>query len=66
LAFGRTGVDYHVSTDISDFVTELWRHQPLLVVLVVGGVALFVLVVVDTYRHRRKRKKERPSIKRHQ
>jgi hypothetical protein len=50
--------------DFTDFLTEVWQHQPIIIVLVVGGFILFVLVVIDTHRHRKKRKKERPETKR--
>ena len=53
-------------SDFSDFVNEIWRHQPALLVLLAAGFVVFVLLVIDTHRHRRKRKKERPAIKRRQ
>jgi Na+/H+ antiporter NhaD/arsenite permease-like protein len=50
--------------DFSDFVGEMWWYQPIVIILVVAGFIVFVLLVVDTYRHRKKRK-ERHRIKRH-
>jgi hypothetical protein len=46
-----------------EFVRDLWQNKPYLIVLFVGGLIIFVLLVIDTYRHRCHRK-ERHRIKR--
>jgi len=53
-----------MNPDYSDFVGEIWRYQPIVIILVVAGFIVFVLLVVDTYRQRKKRK-DRHRIKRH-
>lgn len=53
-----------MNSDFSDFVGKAWRYQPIVVILVVAGFLVFVLLVIDTYRHRRKRK-DRHRSKRH-
>jgi hypothetical protein len=39
-----------------EFLRDLWRDSPSLVILFGGGAILFALLVIDTYRHRKKRK----------
>jgi Na+/H+ antiporter NhaD/arsenite permease-like protein len=51
------------NSDFSDFVGKAWRYQPIVVILVVAGFLVFVRLVIDTYRHRKKRK-DRHRIKR--
>jgi hypothetical protein len=53
-----------VNPDFSDFVSDAWRYKPIVIILVVAGFVVFVLLVIDTYRHRKKWK-ERHRIKRH-
>jgi hypothetical protein len=48
-----------MNPDFSDFTSKAWRYQPI----VVTGLVVFVLLVIDTYRHRKKRK-DRHRIKR--
>ena len=43
-------------SDFRDLVAEVWQHRPILVAVVAGGVIIFILVVIDTYRHRKKQK----------
>jgi hypothetical protein len=43
-------------SDFCALVSELWQHRPILIVLVVGGFIVFVLVVIDAYRHRKRQK----------
>jgi hypothetical protein len=45
-----------MNSDLSNFLSELWRYKPIIIVLAIGGMILFVLLVVDTYRHRKRRK----------
>ena len=37
--------------------TQLWEYKPGLVVLLLLGFVVFVFLVVDTWRHRRHRKR---------
>jgi hypothetical protein len=39
-----------------EFLRDLWRDSPSLVILFGGGAILFALLVIDTYRHRKQRK----------
>jgi hypothetical protein len=43
-------------SDLRDMLSVVWQYQPLLVVGLAGGFVVFVLVVIDTYRHRKKQK----------
>jgi len=43
-------------SDLRDLVSLIWQYQPILIVLVIGGVILFALTVIDTHRHRKKQK----------
>jgi len=43
-------------SDFRAFVSMLWQFRPVLIVLVCGGVVIFLLVVIDTHRHRKKQK----------
>jgi len=45
-----------MNSDSSSFVSEIWRDKPVIIALVIGGMILFILLVIDTYRHRKKRK----------
>jgi hypothetical protein len=50
-----------MSPDISDFVSGVWRDQPIVIVLAVAGFIIFVPLVIDTYRHRKKQKGRQPK-----
>ncbi len=54
-----------VFDDLSNFVSEIWTHQPIMIVLLIGGPIIFVLVVIDTYRHRKTVKKSRDKKRLH-
>jgi cell division protein FtsL len=54
-----------MDSDFSQFISEIWRYQPVIIVLLVGGFIMFVLLVIDTHRHRKKIQKQRPPHKRH-
>jgi hypothetical protein len=45
--------------EIGKSLQLLWDAKPTSVVLLVVGVVLFVLLVVDTWRHRRKHRHRR-------
>jgi hypothetical protein len=44
---------------IGSSVSELWEKKPGAVMLLVLGFAVFVFVVVDAWRHKRRRKRPR-------
>lgn len=54
-----------MNDDFTSFVTYIWQHQPVMIVLLVAGIMIFTLLVIDTHRHRKKIKKSRHRIKRH-
>jgi len=54
-----------MNSDFSQFISDLWRYKPIIIVLLVGGFVLFVLSVVDTHRHRKKIHKHRNRGKHH-
>ena len=54
-----------MSDDFYEFVSNVWERKPAILILFAGGFAVFVLLVIGTYRHRRKTKKNRPLCKRH-
>jgi len=61
LIFARPDVDCgrmisDVFSDFQELVTTIWRYRPVLVLLVAGGFVIFLLVVIDTHRHRKKQK----------
>ena len=43
-------------SDLRDLISVVWQYQPFLVVAIAGAVVLFVLVVIDARRHRKKQK----------
>jgi len=45
-----------MNPDITNFVSDVWRYKPIVMILAVAGFVIFVLLVIDTYRHRRKQK----------
>jgi len=47
--------------DISDFLSEVWHYKPIVIVVGVGGLIIFTLLVIDTYRHRKKQKGRHPK-----
>ncbi|HEU5396900.1 MAG TPA: hypothetical protein VFV81_07020 [Verrucomicrobiae bacterium] len=51
-----------MNADFANFFRDLWDSKPGIVVLLVGGAILFLLLVIDTFRHRRKLK-ERHRLK---
>jgi hypothetical protein len=58
-AFVSTGLDVgwvRMNSDSSSFVSEIWRDKPIIIVLAIGGMILLILLVIDAYRHRKKRK----------
>jgi len=60
----QTGVGWHQMTnDFSSFVTYIWQHRPIILVLLIGGFILFTLLIIDTHRHRKKSKKNRHKKK---
>lgn len=45
--------------DLTSFMVQIWQHQPIIIVLLIGGAIIFTLLVIDTHRHRKKSKKSR-------
>jgi len=54
-----------MDSDFSQFISDLWRYKPIIIVLLVGGFILFVLSVIDTHRHRKKIHKKRHRTRHH-
>ena len=54
-----------MDSNLSQFISYIWQHKPIVIVLVVGGFVLFVLSVIDTHRHRKKTQKKRHRPKHH-
>ena len=50
-----------MSPDITDFVSDVWHNRPIVIILAVAGFIIFVLLVIDTYRHRKKEKGRQPK-----
>ena len=50
-----------MSPDITNFVSDVWRYKPIIIILIVAGFIVFVLLVIDTYRHRKKQKGRHPK-----
>ena len=50
-----------MESDLSQFINEVWRYKPILIILLVGGFIIFVLSVIDTHRHRKKIHKKAAS-----
>ena len=48
-----------MDSDLSQFIGDIWRYQPIIIILLVAGLIIFVLSVVDTHRHRKKTNKKR-------
>ena len=44
-----------MSTDIIEFLAQIWREQPSLIVFIVLGFTVFVCLVVDSHRLHRER-----------
>ena len=45
-----------MNSDLLKFASEIWQRQPVIIVLLLGGFVIFVLLVIDAYRHRKKQK----------
>ena len=54
-----------MSDDFYQFVSNLWQNRPLIIVLFLGGFALFLLSVINTFRHRRHLKKRHRRSREH-
>ena len=54
-----------MDSNLSQFISEIWRYKPIIIVLLVGGIIIFVLSVIDTHRHRKKTHKKRHHLKQH-
>ena len=49
--------------DFSEFVRQVWQYKPVIIIFAMIGFVIFVLLVIDTHRHRKKRK-ERHRVRR--
>jgi cell division protein FtsL len=54
-----------MESDISQFIGEIWRYKPIIIILLVAGLIVFILSVIDTHRHRKKIHKKRHRTKHH-
>ena len=54
-----------MDSDVSQFIGEVWRYKPILIILLLGGLIIFILSVIDTHRHRKKTQKKRHLPKKH-
>ena len=54
-----------MDSDVSKLIGDIWQYKPVIIVLVVGGLIIFVLSVIDTHRHRKKNHKKRHRTKHH-
>ena len=50
---------YFMNQDTLAFLSWIWAHNPLVIVLLAGIPALFSLVVIDTHRHRKTEHRKR-------
>lgn len=51
--------------DLTKFIGEVWQFNPLLIILLAGGLVLLILSLIDTHRHRKKIQKHRHRGKHH-
>jgi len=54
-----------MNSDLSQFIGDICQYNPLFIILLVGGLIVFVLSVIDTHRHRKKNQKKRHQPKKH-
>ena len=53
---GQTGSKRNqMITDFLEFMAQIWREQPSLIVFLVLGFVVFLCLVVDSYRFHRQR-----------
>jgi len=50
-----------MDSDFSSFVSNVWRYKPFIIILFAVGLIIFVLLVIDTHRHRKKQKERHPK-----
>ena len=50
-----------MNSDLSDFISDVWRTKPIVIIVAIVGFIIFVLLVIDTYRHRKKQKSREPK-----
>jgi hypothetical protein len=56
---------FGMNSDLSQFIGDIWRYKPIIVILLVAGLIIFALSVIDTHRHRKKNHKKRHRTKHH-
>ena len=45
-----------MDSDFSSFVSNVWRYKPFIIIALAAGLIVFVLLVIDTHRYRKKQK----------
>jgi hypothetical protein len=50
-----------MDSGFSSFVSNVWQYNPFIIILIAAGLIIFALLVVDTYRHRKKLKGRHPK-----
>ena len=45
-----------MSPDITNFVSNVWRYKPMVIIVGIIGFIIFILLVIDAHRHRKKQK----------
>jgi hypothetical protein len=56
-AIHECGVDWHTVNDVFDNLSQLWEVRPGVVLLLGIGFVVFVFLVIDTWRHRKRQGK---------
>ncbi len=52
-----------MTTDAWQFLAEVWRHEPSIILYLAIGSVVFALLVVDSHRlHREKRLRQRTGL----
>jgi len=52
-----------MTTNVLEFLAEIWRQQPSLILFLTLGIAVFVCLVVDSHRlHRQRSIRQRTGL----
>jgi ABC-type bacteriocin/lantibiotic exporter with double-glycine peptidase domain len=54
-----------MDSNLSKFISEIWRYKPIIIILLVAGLAVFIFSVIDTHCYRKKNQKKRHRPKDH-
>jgi len=52
-------------SDFTEFLQNIWQHKPVILVVFAVGLLIFLLFVVDTHLHRKKRKGQHQTKRKH-